>query len=82
VREWHLAYNVVYTVERAQQVWTGTLVEYPDLAGHIDLLSLELPDACRNGTLTAIEIADTSATTVGSLDPALNLFAITVEYPR
>jgi hypothetical protein len=82
VREWHLAYNVVYTVERARQVWVGTLAGYPGVDGHIDLLSLDLPPACQEGTLTAIEIADTSADTVGSRDPALNLFGVTIEYRR
>ncbi len=80
VREWHLAYNVVYDVERAAQVWTGALAGYPDLSGHMDLLSLDLPATCRESALKAIEIIDTSADTVGSLDPALNLFGVTVEY--
>ena len=80
MREWHLAYNVVYDVERATQVWTGTLAEYPDLTGHIDLLSLDFPAPCRESTLKAIEVIDTSTDTVGSLDPALNLFGVTVEY--
>ncbi|MBN2003993.1 MAG: hypothetical protein JXA21_11615 [Anaerolineae bacterium] len=80
VREWHLAYNVVYEVERAAQVWTGTLAGAPDLTGHIDLLSLALPKACQDDTLQALELIDTSADTVGSRDPALNLFGLTVEY--
>lgn len=82
VREWHLAHNVVYTAERPQQVWTGALAEYPHLTGHIDLFSLDLPEACKSGSLTALEIADTSLDTVGSLDPALNLFGVTIEYHR
>jgi hypothetical protein len=82
VREWHLAHNVIYTTERARQVWTGALAEYPHLTGHIDLLSLDLPEACRSGRLIAIEIIDTSVETVGSLDPALNLFGVTVEYQQ
>lgn len=80
VREWQLAHNVVYNAERTQQVWTGALAEYPHLTGHIDLLSLDLPEACRNGDLTTIEIIDTSIDTVESLDPALNLFGVTIEY--
>ncbi len=82
VREWHLAYNVVYEVERAAQVWTGTLAGHSDLTGHIDLLSLALPKACRESTLQALELIDTSADTVGSRDPALNLFGLTIEYRR
>jgi hypothetical protein len=80
VREWHLAHNVVYTADRTQQVWTGALAEYPHLTGHIDMLILDLTESCRNGRLTSLEIADTSAGIVGSLDPALNLFGITIEY--
>jgi hypothetical protein len=80
VREWQLAHNVIYTASRTQQVWVGARADQPHLEGHIDLLSLDLPETCRSGSLTTIEIIDTSVETVGSLDPALNLFGITVEY--
>ena len=80
IREWQLAHNVIYTASRAQEVWVGERADQPHLEGHIDLLSLDLPEACRSGRLTALEIIDTSAETVGSLDPALNLFGVTVEY--
>ena len=82
VREWQLAHNVIYTASRARQVWVGARADQPHLEGHIDLLSLDLPAACQEGTLTAIEIIDTSAETVGSLDPALNLFGVTIEYQQ
>lgn len=82
VREWQLAHNVIYTASRAQQVWVGARADQPHLEGHIDLLSLDLPEACRSERLTAIEIVDTSVDTVGSLDPALNLFGVTVEYQQ
>jgi hypothetical protein len=78
VREWHNASNVVSTAVQAQQVWSETITN--DVSGFIDLLSLDLPDVCRNGRLTAIELIDTSTETVNSLDPALNLVGITVEY--
>lgn len=80
IREWQLAHNVIYTASRARQVWVGARADQPHLTGHIDLLSLDLPEACRNGRLTTIEIIDTSIDTVKSLDPALNLFGVTVEY--
>jgi hypothetical protein len=47
--------------------------------GYIDMLTLDLPEACQNGTLTAVEVIDTSSSSVGSLDPALNLVGLTVE---
>lgn len=80
VREWHAANNVVSTASRAQQVWSGALADFPDLTGYIDMLSLDLPSACQDGRLTAVEVIDSSASTVNSLDPALNLIGVTVEY--
>ena len=80
IRERQLAPTVIYTASRAREVWVGARADQPNLEGHIDLLSLDLPAACQEGTLTAIEIVDTSVETVGSLDPALNLFGVTVEY--
>jgi hypothetical protein len=80
VCEWHAAHNVVSGASRAQQVWSGTIADFPDLTGHIDMLSLDLPNACRSGRLTALEVIDSSTSTVDSLDPALNLIGITVEH--
>jgi len=80
VREWHLADNVVSAAPRARQVWSGAIANFPDLTGHVDMLSLDLPAACRNGDLTGIEVIDNSTNTVNSLDPALNLTGVTVEY--
>ncbi|MBN1976780.1 MAG: PD40 domain-containing protein [Anaerolineae bacterium] len=82
VREWHTADNVVSTATQARQVWSGLIISTPSEMGYIDMLSLDLPAECQTGTLTAIEIVDTSADTVGSPDPALNLFGVTVEYRR
>jgi hypothetical protein len=80
VREWHSAHNVVSIAPRARQVWSGPLAGSPDLIGQIDMLSLDLPTTCQSGRLTALEIVDSSVSTVGSLDPALNLAGVTVEY--
>jgi hypothetical protein len=80
VREWHASHNVVSTASRAQQVWTGALAGFPNLTGFVDMLSLDLPDDCRSGKLTALEIIDSSTSTVNSLDPALNLVGATVEH--
>jgi len=80
VREWHVADNVVSTASRVRQVWSGAITNFPNLTGHIDMLSLDLPEACLNGNLTGIEIIDSSTSTVNSLDPALNLIGVTVEH--
>ncbi len=78
VREWHNAGNVVSTAVRVQQVWKEFITD--DIYGYIDLLTLDLPPSCQNGSLTSIAIVDTSVETVGSLDPAINLVGITVEH--
>ena len=75
-----MADNVVSAASRPQQVWTGEIADFPGLTGHIDMLSLDLPESCQNGRLTALEIVDSSTETIGSLDPALNIIGITVEY--
>ncbi len=78
LREWHNADNVVSTASRTLQVWNEFITD--DIYGYIDLLTLDLPTSCQNGRLMNIAITDTSVDTVGSLDPALNLVGITVEY--
>jgi hypothetical protein len=80
VREWHSDRNVVSTASDARQVWSGPLAGSPNLTGQIDMLSLDLPATCHSGRLAALEIVDSSADTVGSLDPALNLVGATAEY--
>ena len=83
IREWHAAEeNLVSTASRAQQVWSGARSDFPNLTGHIDLLSLDLPETCQSERLTALEVIDSSTDTVNSLDPALNLIGVTVEYYR
>ncbi|MBN2003991.1 MAG: hypothetical protein JXA21_11605 [Anaerolineae bacterium] len=78
IREWHTGGNVVSTTTRAQQVWTAPIANMSENTGYIDMLTLALPAECRTGALTAIKIVDTSATTLGALDPALNLIGVTV----
>jgi WD40 repeat protein len=81
VREWHAAANVVSTAAHTHQVWSGYIfLSTPAERGHIDMLSLDLPAACQEGRLTAIEVIDTSSDTISSLDPGLNLFGVTVEH--
>ena len=78
IREWHGEPNVVSTATRSREVWRGEIAG-AGVMGHIDLLSLDLPDQCYDGTLEGIEVVDRSAETIGSLDPALNLTGVTVE---
>ena len=80
IREWHGQPNVVSAAPRARQVWSGPMANFPDLTGHIDMLSLDLPGACQTGRLTGLELIDSSATTVNSLDPAFNFTGLTVEH--
>jgi hypothetical protein len=46
------------------------------------MLTIELPTTCQEGRLNGLEIVDTSRETTNSLDPALNLVAVTVEYDQ
>lgn len=78
VREWHNGQGVITVAPQARSVWSEQITD--DVRGTIDLLSLELPQICQNGRLTSIELIDSSAETVGSLDPALNLVGLSVEY--
>ncbi len=73
IREWHVADNVVSSATNVINVWQ-------DGVGHIDLLSLDLPSACRQSRLTGIEIKDLSINNVNSIDPAVILAGITVEH--
>ena len=80
IREWHKANNVVSVAPETQQIWSGTIRNYPSLTGYIDMLRIDLPVGCQSGEFAGIDVVDTSTATVNSLDPALNLGAITVEH--
>jgi eukaryotic-like serine/threonine-protein kinase len=80
VREWHAEGDVVSTARETQQVWSGPIAGFPNLNGHVDMLTLALPEPCRTGTLTALTVRDSSVETAGSRDPALNLIALTVAH--
>lgn len=79
IREWHSDEGVIGTATIPRQVFEGGRTDNDTRRGHIDMLTLELPDACLT-SLTAVTLRDTSADTVGSLDPALNWTGATVEY--
>ncbi len=82
LREWHSVGEVVTTAPETEPVWRGALADFPDLVGQIDMLTLSLPEACREGTLTSLRVLDQSVEGVGSRDPALNLIGLTVEHYR
>lgn len=80
LREWHTTGDLVTTASETEMVWRGAMADFPDLMGHIDMLTLSLPAACREGTLASLSVLDLSAETVGSRDPALNFIGLTVAY--
>jgi hypothetical protein len=80
LREWHTIGEVVTTAPEAELVWRGSLADFPNLMGHIDMLTLTLPEACRQGVLSEVRIEDLSTETIGSRDPALNVIGLTVAY--
>ena len=80
LREWHAADNVVSTAPGVRQVWRGPIAGHPDLTGTLDMLTLAVPAAQRNATLTQVEIRDTSSEEVGSMDPALGIWGVTVAH--
>lgn len=58
--------------------WEGTA---PDgRKGGIDMLTIRIPSDNANQTLSGIEILDSSASTVGDVDPCIHLIAATVKY--
>lgn len=79
IREWHSDENVVGSASFPQEVFEGGRTDNSTRRGHIDMLVFDLPAACRAG-LTAITLRDSSATTVDSLDPAINWTGATIEY--
>jgi serine/threonine protein kinase len=80
IREWHSIDGVVASADEPVEVWRGPLAQYPSYEGYIDMLTFDLPSDCQTGDLQSVTISDTSVDSVGSLDPALNLLGITVEY--
>lgn len=80
LREWHTVGDVVAAAPEVELVWRGALKDSPNLTGHIDMLTLSLPAACQNGTLTAVRVLDFSTETAHSRDPALNLIGLTLGY--
>ena len=59
------------------QAWAGNN-KFDSSMAIIDMLTINIPANQQNNVLAAIEIYDTSAQTVGDLDPALNLIGVTV----
>lgn len=77
LREWHTAANVVSHASSVIPVWEGSTPA--GVSGFLDMLSLQMPPQCQTGVLTNIEISDDSVSSLNSLDPALNIAAITIK---
>jgi|GEM_PF-4625965 len=80
LREWknYGDYNVTTISDpNVTQAWAGNN-KFDSSMAIIDMLTINIPANQQNNVLAAIEIYDTSAQTVGDLDPALNLIGVTV----
>ena len=80
LREWKIygEQDVTWTEDaNTQQVWSGGNRHDSGL-GVIDMVTIAIPEYLARRVLTTIEIADHSAETAGSLDPAINVIGITV----
>ncbi len=85
IREWQIINELLVTTvsyPNSSQVWIGEFSGSgnQNIMGHIDMVAFDLPQSCQDSVLSQIKIDDTSATTVNSLDPAINVTGITVEY--
>ena len=80
LREWHPADNVVSTAPDVDEVWSGPIAGYPNLTGHLDMLTIDVPDDHATAVLTRIDFIDLSSDTVGSLDPAITVAGLAVEH--
>jgi hypothetical protein len=63
----------------AQQI-LDALADFPDIMGHIDMLTVPLSEACRETGMTSVSVLDLSTETVESRDPALNFIGLAVAY--
>ncbi len=80
LREWHAADNVVSTAPGITEVWSGPIAGFPNLQGHLDLLTIDVPPDRAAATLTRIDIVDLSTETVASRDPALTVSGLTIAH--
>ncbi len=78
LREWHSVGEIVKQAPDAEEVWVGE-IEGIGYDGHLDMQTVDLPQACVEGALSAVRLTDVSVDTVGSMDPALNISGVTVE---
>jgi hypothetical protein len=63
-----------------RQGYPGTVTQPGGIIGGIDILTIDIPQEERGGTLTGITLDDTTQATTGSLDPAIHLLAVTVKH--
>ncbi len=79
VREWKHGSGVVTSVTSpdVSEVWRSS-DRYDGSPAIIDLLRIAVPADLQSRRLEGLEILDTSAATVGNLDPAINLLGVTL----
>jgi len=80
LREWHRPDNVVNVAPETSEVWRGPIANFPNLVGHLDMLTIVLPADWHTATLTRIEFLDISEITVNSRDPAITVSGVAVEH--
>lgn len=77
IRDWSQA-NVPLTDPVAREAWRGTGWD-GHTVGVVDALTVEIPTEYQNTSLTQIEVRDESMSKLGSPNPGIHLWAITLE---
>jgi len=79
IREWKQGDTTVKTTSSPDVtgVWSGAN-KFDGSTAVIDMLRVTVPAAYQSGRLAEIAVVDTTQQTIGELDPAVNLLAITV----
>jgi hypothetical protein len=83
IRDWSRddpsAVNTV-TSPTVREAWQGTAPPPDGRRGGVDLLTIDVPQEETGGILSNITLDDTSEATAGSLNPAVHLLGLTVQY--
>ena len=81
LREWKTYgdQRVTWTTDsNVTEVWRGAN-KFDDSAAIIDMLEIPIPSKFRGKVLESITVLDTSLSTVGSMDPAINILGVSVQ---
>jgi hypothetical protein len=77
IRDWSQV-NTPLTASNAQQVWNGVAWD-GTTQGIVDMLTVDIPGDYDQTYMVQIELKDKSAENLNSLNPAIHLWAITME---